>query len=258
MSNTEYKPAEYWSEVGERVDSREDSNIIAGDDEPFYYYKREEFLKLLDEVDLGGKSVLEVGPGPGGNLKFLRTKHSKKPNKVTGADISTKMVSLATRNNENQVEIVHFNGVNLPFNDNTFDTIFTATVLQHNTDEKMFTSIVSDICRVASKEVYLFERIEKTPKGDELNQGRTVQQYTDLFAKGGFTLASKKFINIQISYLVCGAIRILLNPKTREEGQPLTKFSLFLQNITLPITKVLDKIFTADRDLCRLHFVKKS
>ena len=258
MSNTEYKPAEYWSEVGERVDSREDSNIIAGDDEPYYYYKREEFLKLLDEVDLRGKSVLEVGPGPGGNLKFLRTKHSKKPSKVTGADISTKMVSLATKNNENQVEIVHFNGVNLPFGDNTFDTIFTATVLQHNTDEKMFTSIVSDICRVASKEVYLFERIEKTPKGDELNQGRTIQQYTDLFAKGGYTLASKKFINIQISYLVCGAIRILLNPKTREEGQPLTKFSLFLQNITLPVTKVLDKIFTADRDLCRLHFVKKS
>jgi len=257
MSNTEYKPAEYWSEVGERVDSREDSNIIAGDDEPFYYYKREAFLKLLDEVDLTGKSVLEVGPGPGGNLKFLRTKHKKKPSKVTGADISPKMVKLATKNNENQVEIVHFNGVNLPFEDNSFDTIFTATVLQHNTDEKMFTTIVKDICRVANKDVYLFERIEKKPKGDELNQGRTVKQYSDLFSQHGYSLESKKFINIQISYLVCGAIRKGLNPKTREEGQPLTKFSLFLQSLTLPFTKVLDKIFKADRDLCRLHFVKK-
>ena len=66
---------------------------------------------------------MEVGPGPGGNLKFLRTIHKNKPSKVTGADIAPKMVKLATKNNDNQVEIAHFNGVNLPFEDNSLDTI---------------------------------------------------------------------------------------------------------------------------------------
>ena len=48
MSKPDYHPEKYWSEVGERIESREDAhNVIAGDDEPFYRYKREKFLGLL-------------------------------------------------------------------------------------------------------------------------------------------------------------------------------------------------------------------
>ncbi|MBC36107.1 MAG: hypothetical protein CL663_08720 [Bacteroidetes bacterium] len=64
-----YHPEKYWSEVGSRIQEREQGkNVIAGDDEPFYRYKRVKFLKLLKEIDFDRKKVLEVGCGPGGNL----------------------------------------------------------------------------------------------------------------------------------------------------------------------------------------------
>lgn len=60
-----YHPEPYWSEVAQKIKTREGVNVIAGDDEPYYRYKRKRFLKLLNSVDFAGKSVLEIGSGPG-------------------------------------------------------------------------------------------------------------------------------------------------------------------------------------------------
>jgi len=59
-----------------------------------------------------------------------------------------------------------------------------------------------------------------------------------------------------VSYFVCGAIRKLLNPKSRQEGEPLNSVSVFLQKITLPLTMGLDKIFKSRKDIAKLEFVK--
>ena len=45
-----YNPETYWSEVAKRIKSRKGKNIIAGDDEPFYRYKRKKFLKMLNSL----------------------------------------------------------------------------------------------------------------------------------------------------------------------------------------------------------------
>lgn len=71
---------------------KESDNVIAGDDEPYYRYKREKFLGLLNEIEFTNKKVLEIGCGPGGNLLEI---HSHKPNKLVGVDISNQMVELA-------------------------------------------------------------------------------------------------------------------------------------------------------------------
>ena len=42
-----YHPEPYWSEVADRIAERGDKNVIAGDDEPYYRYKRAEFLEML-------------------------------------------------------------------------------------------------------------------------------------------------------------------------------------------------------------------
>lgn len=257
MQNTgekAYQPEPYWSEVAKRIKSRGERNLIAGDDEPFYRYKRAEFLRLLNEVNWGNKSVLEIGSGPGGNLIEI-SKH--KPARLVDADISAEMIELAKTNVPSGAEFFHTNGTQLPFPDRTFDICFTATVLQHNTDEAMLSGLTGEICRVCNDDIYIFERVEKTIKGDELCFGRPVKYYADLFAAHGFELSSTSFINIHISYLVCGAIRKLFNPSSRKEGEPLTKLSVFLQKITLPVTSILDKIFKSDRDLCRIHFKRK-
>jgi SAM-dependent methyltransferase len=249
-----YQVEPYWSQVAQRIRERGDKNLIAGDDEPFYRYKRKEFLRLLHEVVWKGISVLEIGCGPGGNLIEI-AKHQ--PDRLAGADISAEMIALAKNNTPTGIEFFHTNGTTLPFENKEFDVCFSATVLQHNTDEKMLTQLINEMSRVSVTDIYIFERIEKVIKGDELCYGRPVEYYKKLFAVNGFEVISSSFINIQVSYLVCGAIRKLFNPSSRKEGEPLTSFSIFLQKITLPVTSILDKIFKSERDLCRIHLKRK-
>lgn len=250
-----YHPEQYWSTVAGQIKSREDHNVIAGDDEPYYRYKRTRFLDLLRTVDFNGKSVLEIGCGPGGNLKEIHESYS--PKNLTGVDISNAMIDLAKSNLPEAVEIIRINGTELPFKDQSFDIVFTATVLQHNTDEKMLKAIISELCRVSNNKVYLFERVESEIMGDDLCLGRPLEYYASLMNAHNFHLVDVDFIDIGISYYVSGAIRKLLNPATRREGEPLTRSSVFLQNITLPVTKRLDNIFSERRNLAKMEFVRK-
>ncbi len=252
---SEYHPERYWSEVADRIKQRQGKNVIAGDDEPYYRYKRKKFLQLLHTVDFQGKSVLEIGCGPGGNLLEV---WKRQPAKLAGADISSNMVDIARENLPSEVNIHKVDGKTLPFEDETFDLVFTATVLQHNTDEEMLKRVVAELARVSKNKVILFERIEKEIKGDELCYGRPVTYYQGLLEQHGFELAATQFINIQTSYYVSGAIRKGLNPSTRVEGEPLTPLSTMLQRLSLPVTSVLDKIFTSKKDLAKLEFVRKA
>ena len=154
-----YNTEAYWDKVAQEIGSREDLKIIAGDDEPYYRYKRKLFLKLFDTIDFRNKSVLEIGSGPGGNLHHLTQKGC---NRIAGVDISPQMVQLSKKLLEGKgVEITKIDGVRLPFDNNSFDVVFTSTVLQHNTDEAMLKQLMNEIGRVAASEVILFERIEK-------------------------------------------------------------------------------------------------
>ncbi len=255
-TNSNYHPESYWSEVAQRIDSRGDQNVIAGDDEPYYHYKRQKFLELLTGLDFTDKSVLELGSGPGGNLNVI---YPYRPARLVGADISATMIELARKNlHSPDIELVKIDGEHLPFKDREFDLSFTATVLQHNTDEEMMKKILFELCRVTDKELVLFEHIEPELSGDELRMGRPVAHYERLCQEKGFELARVDFININVSYYVCGIIRKGLNPRTRKEGEPLNGISVLLQNLSLPITKQLDKVFTAQKDLGRLIFHRKS
>lgn len=249
-----YNPELYWDQVAGQISRRPDANVIAGDDEPYYRHKRKLFLQWLDQVDVAGKSVLEIGSGPGGNLHYLAEKGCKE---ITGADISSRMIEAAKRILAGKkINLVKTDGITLPFADRQFDLVFTSTVLQHNTDEKKLKLLVADICRVAKNEIILFERIEKEVKGHESNLGRPVGYYVSLFVQYGFTLEENSFLKLQASYYVCGAIRRLFNSRNRAEGQPVSKLSYILETVFLPVTKLLDKIIPARRGLGMLYFKK--
>jgi len=251
---SDYHPEPYWSQVAAEIGAREGVNVIAGDDEPYYVYKRIKFLKLLLELDLAGKHVLEIGPGPGGNLLELSKKQT---GRLVGADISAEMIKIARSRLPDHVELVKTNGTKLPFEDSTFDIVFSATVLQHNSDDAMMRKLAGEMARVSGDQVYLFEQVNSKISGDHLMRARPVPYYASIMAEHGFELAETKMIDIVPSYYVCGAIRKGLNPRSRKEGEPLTSFSLLMQRLTLPITKVLDGVITPQKDLARMRFVRK-
>ena len=223
-----YHPEPYWTAVANRILQREDNNVIAGDDEPYYRYKRKKFLKLLGSLDFSGKVVLELGPGPGGNLNFVS---GRGPKRLVGADISEQMLKLSKVNNPTGVELVKIDGEHLPFKDDEFDLTFTATVLQHNTDEAMLRQIVGELCRVTRKELSLFEKVESTIKGDELCLGRPVSYYEEMVKPFGFRLKEVKYINLNVSFYVSGAIRKLLNPSTRQMPKQTLSYFFFVANM---------------------------
>jgi len=248
-----YNVEEYWSDVAGRIDERTGRNIIAGDDEPYYRLKRKKFLDLFRSESYSGKSVLEIGPGPGGNLSEV---FKQNPSKLYGADISQSMIDLATKHIDASINLVKIDGSALPFENDSFDYIYTVTVLQHNTDEDQLKKLMAEIARVSSKEIVIYERIENSIKGDKLNFGRPIEYYESFFKEHGFRLKSTRFLDIQLSYMLAGFTRKFLNSRNRQEGEPLNGLSLAVQKIGIPVTALFDKIIAQNRDLAQLKFEK--
>lgn len=253
----EYIVDKYWEEVAQRIESRELGNVIAGDDEPYYEYKRALSIDILKTIPVQGKEIFELGYGASGNLLELAKLN---PSKISGADLSPTMNKLSFERlaDFKNLDLRLVDSEILPFENNTMDYVFTITVLQHNTNEESLAKIIAELCRISRDKVVISERVESSIKGSILCLGRPISYYENLFEVNGFKLETVQFLPLQASYYVCGAIRKLLNPSSRQEGEPLTSFSLFLQRILLPITKILDKIIPSNRDLAYLTFVKSN
>ncbi len=246
-----YNPETYWTEVANRINTRDNGIFVAGDDEPYYRYKRACFLDQLKSIDFKNKKVLEVGCGPGGNLLEVA---NLGPLNLAGVDISDKMVSLARTNLPSSIEVSKSTAVALPFQDRSFDILFTVTVLQHNTDPIMFINLLHEMTRVSSGKIVLFERVNAVETGDELCLGRPIESFSTALKSKGFSLVGSKNLKIQVSYIMAGIIRKLFNKKNRSEGVPLSNLSIKLQNALLPLSSKLDKIFNLNSDLTMMEF----
>ncbi|MCD4811328.1 class I SAM-dependent methyltransferase [bacterium] len=76
-------------------------------------------------INIKGLSVLEIGSGTGFQLKFLK-RHAKC---AVGIDIKSSIFR------ENQIEnIIEYDGRNIPFDDSSFDMVFSSNVLEHIRD----------------------------------------------------------------------------------------------------------------------------
>lgn len=253
--NTKYHPEPYWDNVAERIKERKDNEILAGDDEPYYKYKRDRFLRLFKQVDFKNKTVLEIGSGPGANLKEV---YDMGAAEIKGVDIAQEMIDLSRSILPyKNIEITKVDGNRLPFNDKRFDIVFTSTVLQHNTDEAMLRNVINEFCRVTKTTAVIFEKIEKNKiSGTELCLGRPVSYYQQLFEENGFKLVNVKFLNIPASFFICGVIRKLFNAPSHKEGEKTNRIVRFLQNISLIFTSRLDNLLTYKRELAKVEFLR--
>ena len=189
-----YDPEVYWSRVAQEIQKRGE-NVIAGDDNPYYRYKRRKFLKsFLDTIDFQSKNVLEVGCGPGGNLRHIAAHHA--PKRIFGADISAMMLEVAAKNlSPYNVNLVKIDGARLPYRDQEMDVSLTVTVLQHNSDENTFKSLAKELARVTKETIVIMEDIGsgQSETGEWIL--RPVDTYVSEFAQCGFALSYLRFLN---------------------------------------------------------------
>jgi SAM-dependent methyltransferase len=257
-----YNPETYWSRVGQEIEKRAGDNVIAGDNNPYYVYKRSKFLRrFLDTIDFQSKTILEVGFGPGGNLRHILTSH--RPAFIFGADISQTMFEIAQANlrSWSNVRLEKIDGTHLPFGDHSVDLSFTVTVLQHVTDAIMLRELVSDLCRVSRDTIVVMEDIgdHQSVGGEGAGVNRTVGIYRGLFGINGFELHDVEFLNTKVSrrwYDFAWRVYRRIFGKHHHEGDQINAFGGLLIGLPLTVTRVLDGLLTEDQNLAKLTFIR--
>lgn len=172
------------------------------------------------------------------------------------------MLEIATKNLSlyNNVELKKIDGVHLPYPDQSVDISFTVTVLQHNTDEIMFRSLVRELCRVTKTTIILMEDIGGSQqlggKGSWI--GRQVDIYKFIFAEHGFQLSQLQFLHTKISrlwheWIFTRFYRRFIS-KQHKEGDPIGVVAKILVGLPIPITRILDEIFVEEQNLAKMVF----
>jgi SAM-dependent methyltransferase len=260
----DYKADEHWSEVADKASRRgRRGRLVAGDDAPYYRYKRRLFVeKFLAQIPTGGTSVLEVGCGPGGNLAELL---ERQPRRLVGCDVAPGMVETARETyGARGVEVVLIDGTTLPFGDREFDVSFTATVLMHNPEPTM-EQIVAEMCRITGSSVYLIEdtfpsapaAATPSPKAgveaaaDDAETGigdygsffsRSPGQYADVCAKHGFVLKDTQFLQTFVSHAMFTLLKTRLDKGRTSEGEGFSRLHWGLETTLQPVTRQLDRV----------------
>jgi SAM-dependent methyltransferase len=263
MYTMAYNAEAYWSHVGQEIQKRFGDNVIAGDDNPYFAYKRSKFLRrFLDTIDFQSKTIMEIGCGPGGNLRHIATSH--RPHLIVGADISQTMYEIAQRNLRSfgNVKLAKIDGSHLPFDSRSVDLSFTATVLQHVTDASMLRALVGEICRLTRDTVIIMEDIGDHDQlnGEGTAISRTVEVYQRLFGTHGFQLRHVEFLNTKVSrswYEFAWRLyrRVFGH---RHEGDRINRAGRLLIGLPLAAMRIFDDLRTEDRDLAKLTFVSSA
>jgi len=132
---------------------------------------------VVDEIMTRSKdffNVLEVGAGDGRIIGAL----SQKPHKTLGlkkcysCDINPELSAYILE--KYRLVMPHLDPaeiINLPFDDNSFDLVYTYQVLQHVHPEEIEKAIL-ELCRVAKKEVWMWEGIgrQECPHGSQTHK----------------------------------------------------------------------------------------
>ena len=110
----------------------------------------------MARFNLKGKTILEIGFGYGREI----SQFCKLSNKVYGVDIAPSAVSIAMSklkeiNSPNMPNLQHYDGVNLPFQNDMFDFIYSCFVIQHMSKENA-KLLISESLRVLNPEGMIF------------------------------------------------------------------------------------------------------
>jgi ubiquinone/menaquinone biosynthesis C-methylase UbiE len=254
-----YDVGAYWSRVAAQISQRGPANVVAGDDDPYYRYKRRQFLRrFLQPLNVQGRRVLELGCGPGGNLRELAAQH---PATLIGCDISTSMLALAKQAISGlavPVQLTHTDGQALPLPDRSVDLAVTVTVLQHDTDGAMWEQMIAELCRVTAQEVVVMEDTAPTVRGGPSWLARPVAAYRTAFAGHGFQLAGAIPLNLRASRWVHERLRRALIRPDHREGEPLGRVYRAMLAVALLVTRWMDKASPDTETLTQMRFRRSS
>jgi ubiquinone/menaquinone biosynthesis C-methylase UbiE len=121
---------------------------IAGADE-FHVRGAVVSKKLAQAINLSGLKVLDVGCGLGGPCRMLADEHNCI---TTGIDLSAEYIRTAKELSkivklDNKTSFIQGDATNLPFDDNSFDVVWTQHVQMNIPDKKKFYSEMNRVLK---------------------------------------------------------------------------------------------------------------
>jgi ubiquinone/menaquinone biosynthesis C-methylase UbiE len=128
---------------------------IAGVDE-FHVRGASVSKELAESIDLKGATVLDVGCGLGGPCRMLADKYNCK---TTGIDLSNEYIKTAKGlsklvNLDSKTSFIQGDATTLPFDDSTFDVVWTQHVQMNIPDKKMLYSEISRVLKPGGHFLY--------------------------------------------------------------------------------------------------------
>lgn len=125
----------------------------------FSEYKVVELRKIEQNEDI---KLLDFGCGDGNSCIYFR-KHFENIN-ISGIDVSEESIKKAKEKNIPHADFKAFNGLEIPYPDNTFDIVFTSMVF-HHIGHSLHNEILQEIYRVLTSggRFYIFEHNPNNP-----------------------------------------------------------------------------------------------
>ena len=147
------------------------------------YVQKTCFFKLLEKCqNIKDKNVLEIGCGVGRWSQYMIDKGAV----YTGIDISQEMIKIAKKRIPKGIFYVS-TGENLNFKDESFDLVFSITVLHHIPYEKK-EKVIKEMCRVVKVGGYIIIMEDiyfKKPKKTFYMFPLKVEEWIKLFERNG-------------------------------------------------------------------------
>lgn len=112
--------------------------------------------EIIKEIDLNNAVVLDVGCGLGGPCRMLADEFNCK---VTGIDMSNEFINTAKKLSAligltDRTEFIHADALDLPFDDASFDVVWTQHVQMNIHDKSTFYSEISRVLKKTGTFIY--------------------------------------------------------------------------------------------------------
>jgi ubiquinone/menaquinone biosynthesis C-methylase UbiE len=108
------------------------------------YVQNDLLPQLTTGVELGPR-MLEIGPGPGATTDWLR----ERVETLVAVELEeSTVVTLRQRFAGTNVEVVHGDASHLPFDDDSFDSVGTFTMLHHVPTPALQNQVLAEVLRV--------------------------------------------------------------------------------------------------------------
>ncbi len=122
----------------------------------WYNQQRLAMSELLSTAwdSLDGKKILDFGCGTGFEFHFFHNLGAQYEN-ITGIDINKKNIEEGKRQSPN-LNILEYDGINIPFNDNSFDLCVCFVVFSSIPDEDLRKHLASELMRVLKPGGYIY------------------------------------------------------------------------------------------------------